>query len=540
MRRSGVELVPFKPRLSRALPLATIALILLGVACAGSRISGTPGALATREGEVACEPTSSAVLDAAPWEVWKDLRLLARLVPGDRLLMKSSHCEGSCRPDFHSPEEPRVLRMEGNEAVIFEDEGAGAITRIWVTMGERGISGPLDPDLGIRIHLDGRPEAVVDFPLAGLFDGSNPPFVPPLVSDRSSSSGGHVCYVPIPYRNGCRVSLVGAAENKLWYQVSARRATDPAAVTSFGEGGGPGGWAKLLGAGDPDPWRGRVSRVASGKVLLPPGGRVQLAGFVGPDVVNGLLLRAPRWVWPDLQLELRFDGEVRVEAPVAEFFAVGRTGMGLTRSLLLGAYDGGDLYCYFPMPFFEGASFELRRRRSAERSEPVEVDWAVRRTGCPPLPGSARFGAQYREDDRTPTGRDVKVLELDGRGRWVGLFADLGGLSRSNREYLEGDERVYVDRERKPGLHGTGVEDFFGGGFYFRVSNNSPVPFSLPLHGMVVDLRDKDGLLSTVMYRLMLTDAVPFSRHLQVGLEGGTAHNVPMRLRTVAYYYLEK
>ena len=532
--------MPFEPRLSRALPLATVALILLGVACAGSRISGTPGALATREGEVACEPTSSAVLDAAPWEVWKDLRLLARLVPGDRLLMKSSHCEGSCRPDFHSPEEPRVLRMEGNEAVIFEDEGAGAITRIWVTMGERGISGPLDPDLGIRIHLDGRPEAVVDLPLAGLFDGSNPPFVPPLVSDRSSSSGGHVCYVPIPYRSGCRVSLVGAAEKKLWYQVSARRAADPAAVTSFGEGEGSGGWAQLVGARDPDPWRGQATPVASGKALLKPGGAARLADFSGPDLINGLLLRAPRWVWADLQLELRFDGEVRVKAPVAEFFAVGRAGRGLTRSLLLGAYDGGDLYCYFPMPFFEGASVELRRRRSAGGSEAAEVEWAVRRSGCPPPPGSARFGAQYREEGRTATGRDVTVLELDGRGRWVGLFADLGGLSPGDREYLEGDERVYVDRESRPGLHGTGVEDFFGGGFYFRVSNDSPVPFSLPLHGMVVDLRDKDGLLSTVMYRLMLTDAVPFSRHLRVGLEWGTTHNAPMRLRTVAYYYLEK
>jgi hypothetical protein len=131
------------------------------------------------------------------------------------------------------------------------------------------------------------------------------------------------------------------------------------------------------------------------------------------------------------------------------------------------------------------------------------------------------------------------LLDLEGRGRWVGLFAELGGREPDSREYLEGDERVFVDKGSEPALYGTGVEDFFGGGFYFRVADHSAVPFSLPLHGMVYDVRDGGGLLATGMYRLMLTDAVPFSSHLEVGLEGGTTHNVAMRLRTVAYYYLE-
>jgi len=454
--------------------------------------------------------------------------------------MRSSHCDGSCRPDYHSPAEPRVLRMDGDEAVIFEDEGAGAITRIWVTMGEGGVSGPLDPDLGIRIRLDGRPAPAVDLPLTGLFDGSSPPFVPPLVSDRFGSSGGNVCLVPIPYRNGCRVSLLGARDAKLWYQVSARRAPDPASVTPWGAGEGPGRWAGMLGAGDPDPWRAQATPVESGVERLERGARARLVELDGPDLVNGLLLRAPRWSWPELQLKLRFDGELRVDVPVSEFFAVGRGGRPRTGSLLVGVYDGGELYCYFPMPFLERASVELERRRSGERPEPVVVEWAVRRSGCPPLPGSARFGAAFRQDSHTRKGRDVKLLELEGRGRWVGLFAELGGLEPGNREYLEGDERVFVDRDATPVMHGTGVEDFVGGGFYFRVADSSPVPFSLPLHGMVYDRRGGDGLLTTGMYRLMLTDAVPFSRHLEVGLEGGTAHNVPMRLRTVAYYYRER
>jgi hypothetical protein len=38
----------------------------------------------------------------------------------------------------------------------------------------------------------------------------------------------------------------------------------------------------------------------------------------------------------------------------------------------------------------------------------------------------------------------------------------------------------------------------------------------------------------------MLTDAVPFARHIRAGLEGGHTGNVSMRARTVAFYYLRR
>ncbi len=35
-------------------------------------------------------------------------------------------------------------------------------------------------------------------------------------------------------------------------------------------------------------------------------------------------------------------------------------------------------------------------------------------------------------------------------------------------DFLEGDERVFVDGQESPHIYGTGTEDFYEGGFYFR------------------------------------------------------------------------
>lgn len=105
-------------------------------------------------------------------------------------------------------------RLDGEEQVILEETGPGAITRIWMTAGW-GISEPLDPSVRIRIRVDGAEAPVVDVPLPDFFSGNVAPFLAPLVASRELSSGGNVSYVPIPYRTGCRVSLVHALSYRL-------------------------------------------------------------------------------------------------------------------------------------------------------------------------------------------------------------------------------------------------------------------------------------------------------------------------------------
>ena len=135
---------------------------------------------------------------ALPWEWWRDLSQLARLAGADQVLLRSSHCPSQCRFDRTSAGDTRFLRIANGEAVIFDEPGAGAIVRIWMTMGDAGGSSQqLDPSVRIRIRIDGESAPRVDLPLPELFDGTHPPFVPPLALDLFASSGGNVSYVPI-------------------------------------------------------------------------------------------------------------------------------------------------------------------------------------------------------------------------------------------------------------------------------------------------------------------------------------------------------
>jgi hypothetical protein len=114
----------------------------------------------------------AAAPPAPPWEIWGDLARLAVFVPGDQVLMRSSHCQSGCRYDRTDVDDPRFLRIEGDEQVVFEEAGAGAIVRIWMTQGDA-----LDPDIRLRIRLDGEAAPRIDQPIAELFAGRGPPFV---------------------------------------------------------------------------------------------------------------------------------------------------------------------------------------------------------------------------------------------------------------------------------------------------------------------------------------------------------------------------
>jgi hypothetical protein len=480
-----------------------------------------------------------------PWEIWRDPAELARLPAGDQVLLQSSFCPGGCRFDRTSDGDPRFLYVQNGEAVIFDEPGAGAVTRIWMTMGPGGVSGPLDPSIRLRIRLDGEAVPRIDLPLPELFRGDRAPFVQPLVADRNVASGGNVSYVPIPYRKGCRISLVGAERARIWYQVTYHRLASPAGVKTFtGEEdlaplvdflrSGNGGNGSSNG-----PWP-RGGLTLSRAVRSVPGGVVALGRWTGPDLLQTLRLKAAPGLRERLRLRLTFDGERRADLPLSDFFAVGQGGQSSqdgsdgsvpTRSVLLGVGEDGFLYSHFPMPFFTAAEISLADD-ALPGTAPAEVEVSLRFRGSPPPADAGLFGAVRHVSPATEAGRDIPLLALAGRGKWVGLFAELGSVGTASREYLEGDERVYVDGAPDPAHYGTGTEDFFNGGFYFDGG-----PFRHPLFGSPYHEVTPAGEDVTAMFRLMLTDAVPFASSLAAGLEGGPSQNLRLKARTVAFYY---
>jgi hypothetical protein len=476
-------------------------------------------------------PAAAAPL---PWEWWRDLSQLSHLVDGDQVLLRSSHCPSQCRFDRTSAGDTRFLRVADGEAVIFDEPGAGAITRIWMTMGDGGGSTPLDPTVRIRIRVDGESAPRVDLPLPELFDGTHPPFVPPLALDLFASSGGNVSYVPIPYRRGCTVSLVGAEGARIWYQIGFHRLASAGGVTSFRGDEDLSALTRMLDTAGRDPWPQPHPHRQEGQLSIVRHGTTVVWEREGPGELRLFRFGINRIYWGQLRIRIDFDGVRRVDMPVTDFFAAGRApATPVNQSLLVGVDDADILYSYFPMPFRSSARISIVEDGPGDEplAAGVILGWS---SDAPPAEG-ALFFADARGADTVDPERDVTLLARGGAGKWVGLFLELGSIGTAFREYLEGDERVYVDGSASPAVYGTGVEDFFNGGFYFDRGS-----VRAPLHGSTYTLGTPEGESVDGMYRLLLADAVPFRGGLRVALENGpgppTGH-LRMRGRAVAYGY---
>ncbi|MEP7013408.1 MAG: DUF2961 domain-containing protein [Acidobacteriota bacterium] len=468
-----------------------------------------------------------------PWEAWLDPRELPRLPPGDQVLLRSSHCPSGCRFDRTSDGDPRFLRIENGEAVIFEEAGAGAVVRIWMTQGP-GVSAPLDPAIRLLVRVDGEVNPRIDLPLPALFDGTTPGFTAPLAFDREPSSGGNVLYLPIPYRKGCKISLTGAEHERLWFQVTFHRLAQAGAISTYTGAEDLSAWRAILARAGNDPWpdsqNAPGARTDSGSANLIPGGVVSIPAPAAPGYLRAVRLRTSPRGAERLRLRLTFDGERRADLPLADFFAV-RGAVVPPRGLLFGLADDGFLYAYFPAPFFANAKVEVFDA-GAPGSRPVKVEWQIGWNAEVPAADSGRFAVAFSVAGESMPEGDLRLLDASGSGKWVGLFAEIGSVRTLSREVLEGDERVYLDGSLHPGLYGTGVEDLFNGGFYFDRG-----PFALPLHGSPAHRMTPAGEDVTSAYRLFLSDAIPFRNEIRAGLETGPTGNLAVRARTVAYYY---
>jgi hypothetical protein len=494
-------------------------------------------------------PRSSAAPPTVPDLPWNDLvalENLPRIRSGHQVLLRSSYCPDGCRFDRTSDGDGRFLRFERGEGVIFDEPGAGAIARIWMTMGP-GVSAPLDPSIRIRIRLDGATTPQIDLPLPDLFRGDVAPFLAPLVADRSASSGGNVSYLPIPFRKGCVVSLVGARRERIWFQITFHRLASAEGVTSFSGDEDLSAWVARFARAGESPWVGAAKKDRV-RDEVGPGSRREVARFRGADTVRALRVRVAPGDAERLRLHIVADGVERVAMTLAEFFGSVPSNVTASstasaasippplpyRTVLLGTAPDGTLYSFFPQPYRSDWSLELESLAPAGSSA-IPFDVRLERSRIAPASDAGSFTAVRRGADPSAIGRDLRLATFAGAGKWVGLRADLSSVGTPSREYLEGDERVFLDGSSTPAHYGTGVEDFFNGGFYFDAG-----PFRQPLGGSAFHVPGvwPFGEDSTGMLRLLISDAVPFQAGAKIGLEGGPTGNLAMRAASVVYAYV--
>lgn len=243
----------------------------------------------------------------------------------------------------------------------------------------------------------------------------------------------------------------------------------------------------------------------------------------------------------DLRLRMSFDRERTVNAPLGEFFGSG-LGEAEVTSLMyaMQTTPDGSYYSWWPMPFAKSASITLvngsdQAVQGADASVTHHADAAVKEDLTGKRPAMGYFNATS-EAGHTTQDQDWKFVDVRGSGRFVGVNHTMVGLIKEGniRNYLEGDERVYVDGSRSPSMYGTGSEDFYEGGWYFNDG-----AFSNPTHGAPLMETKQFGCeyQCDSAYRLMLSEAVDFSSSLRFGIEHGPASNEPGIYGSTAFWY---
>jgi hypothetical protein len=214
--------------------------------------------------------------------------------------------------------------------------------------------------------------------------------------------------------------------------------------------------------------------------------------------------------------------------PLADFFAAAPAASRPARAALLGEDASGWLYAWFPMPFAQGA--EVTLTANADLAAPIMVSSAVSFDTQPVPDDAGRFTATL--NDSCVASGTVTLYADRGAGKLVGIAARYDANGSASRAYLEGNERAYVDDATAPAWLGTGVEDFYDGGFYFDRG-----AYANALSGATEV--DTDGNGVTAAYRLLLTDPIVYASALRLTQEAGYSLSLPrpMCVRNVAYAY---
>jgi hypothetical protein len=313
-------------------------------------------------------------------------------------------------------------------------------------------------------------------------------------------------------------------------------------------------------------------------IIVPAGETVELGRISGAGVVRHIWMTmtsvpAEEHDLRKTVLRMFWDGQARpsVDVPLGDFFGIG---FGLRRNfvsrpLQMSPEDGRGFNCWFPMPFADGARFEVENQGERQRILFFYIDYEEHRSldaelarfhawwnRVNPTAGTAREQGYRREnyglDERRPVGvglpaggpwleanltgdRNYTILEVNGRGQYVGCNLNIDVFERQvNDWYGEGDDMIFIDGEAwPPRLHGTGTEDYFNTAFCPKQE------YCAPYHGITVysgtEAWPWGGKNS--MYRFHVEDPIRFDESIRVSIETGHNNALANDYSSTAYWY---
>src|SRR5215218_6532130 len=174
------------------------------------------------------------------------------------------------------------LYLSGGERVMLDQAGPGTVYRIWVTGFDAATA-------WLRVYFDGESAPRINLLLRELFSGTRSPFLSPLVADDTRSSGGFVCYLPLPYQRSIKITTNMSGYYNLGYHTFS---PDTSVSTWTGTEDSSAARAAWRNAGT-DPTGPAGATVATGLTHLAPGTPRLIFDAVGPRSISAIKLTVP-------------------------------------------------------------------------------------------------------------------------------------------------------------------------------------------------------------------------------------------------------
>lgn len=212
----------------------------------------------------------------------------------------------------------------------------------------------------------------------------------------------------------------------------------------------------------------------------------------------------------EILLRIYYDGKDRpgVEAPLGDFFANSFGKRSEVISVPVVVEDADSYNSFWRMPFRKSVRIELINQSEKKLNLLYyNIDWVK----LDSLPNDTPyFYAQYRQEYPVKQGEDYVILDTKGKGHYVGTV--LSVRTRSPSWFGEGDEKIYIDGEKKASIWGTGTEDYFLSAWGLKTT-------STPYFG--TPYFDQWGIVGghTSAYRWHIHDPIVFQESIRFTIE---------------------
>jgi len=417
----------------------------------------------------------------------------------------------------------QYLRTETNEGrqefVMMDTDGPGAIVRIWSA----------NPAGTLRLYLDGTAKPVLEAPMDALLGGKFPGLPRPIAGEYSR---GWNLYFPIPYAKHCKVT---SDKGGFYYHVNYRTYPAGTAVESFTADTVPQlkvGIGRVIALMDqPSFTLGPDNALRPGHFTIEPGQAASLSTWTGPKAIRQFAVSWPPSAdrdEPGLRsclLEMTFDGETTVSAPLGDFFGTG-PGLNAYRSVPAIATKEGRLESCWVMPFQRAAEVQVRNLGQS----PVSFQASTLVDAYTWTDRSMLFHAKWRAEFDVPSDPkfDWNYLTAKGQGVFAGVAFSIDNPVRD--WWGEGDEKIYVDGETFPSHFGTGTEDYYGYAWCF------PEPFTHAYHNQTrCDGPGNYGRTSVNRWHIL--DRIPFTRDFRFDMELWHWKACKVNVGVIDYWY---